>query len=255
MGPGHSAIAKEPPSNHTSRFTITHNWMPLAFNKLWCQILSESCHVAYHSRQIKIELRHPLISFTSLQRPCTQVGISSPPLMERPTKRARLSPDLAGEEDPILDRVSTPLASLHRSISPPLRARSQSRAVSDALCPDLKSDHLEGLESRPTEYTNAKISYRVIPSPIQLTHIRDLPEQRGYNVDTVKLRDILGDPMIRECWQFNYLFDVDFLMSNFDEDVRSLVKVKVVHGSWERESANRVRVEVSVRPCQCARCT
>jgi tyrosyl-DNA phosphodiesterase-1 len=41
---------------------------------------------------------------------------------------------------------------------------------------------------------------------------------------------------------------VDFLMSNFDEDVRSLVKVKVVHGSWERESANRVRVEVNIRP-------
>ena len=50
--------------------------------------------------------------------------------------------------------------------------------------------------------------------------------------------------MIRECWQFNYLFDVDFLMSHFDEDVRSLVQVKVVHGSWEREAPNRIRVEV-----------
>lgn len=64
-------------------------------------------------------------------------------------------------------------------------------------------------------------------------------------MDTVRLRDILGEPMIRECWQFNYLFDVDFLMSQFDEDVRSLVQVKVVHGSWERESANRIRVDVS----------
>lgn len=35
-------------------------------------------------------------------------------------------------------------------------------------------------------------------------------------------------------------------MSQFDEDVRNLVKVKVVHGSWERESANRIRVDVSV---------
>ncbi|KAJ5363701.1 uncharacterized protein N7496_009414 [Penicillium cataractarum] len=163
--------------------------------------------------------------------------------MERPTKRARLSPDLAVEENAVPDRVSTPLASLHRSITPPPRARSQSRAVSNALCSDLKSDQLEGLKSKPTEHTSTKISHRLISSPIQLTHIRDFPEQRGYNVDTVKLRDILGDPMIRECWQFNYLFDVDFLMSNFDEDVRSLVKVKVVHGSWERESANRVRVE------------
>ncbi|KAJ5150043.1 hypothetical protein N7448_001621 [Penicillium atrosanguineum] len=66
---------------------------------------------------------------------------------------------------------------------------------------------------------------------------------KGYNVDTVKLRDILGDPMIRECWNFNYLFDVDFVMNQFDEDVRSLVQVKVVHGSWEREAANRIRVE------------
>jgi tyrosyl-DNA phosphodiesterase-1 len=52
--------------------------------------------------------------------------------------------------------------------------------------------------------------------------------------------------MIRECWQFNYLFDVDFLMSQFDEDVRGLVQVKVVHGSWRREATNRIRVEVSL---------
>lgn len=165
--------------------------------------------------------------------------------MERPVKRARLAPDLAGEEDTVSGRVSTPLASLHRSITPPPRARSQPRAVSSALCSDLKSDQAEDLKPKQTDHTR---SNRVISSPVQLTHIRDFPEQRGYNVDTVKLRDILGDPMIRECWQFNYLFDVDFLMSNFDEDVRSLVKVKVVHGSWERESANRVRVEVNIRP-------
>lgn len=64
-------------------------------------------------------------------------------------------------------------------------------------------------------------------------------------MDTVRLRDILGDPMIRECWQFNYLHDVDFLMSQFDEDTRGLVKVRVVHGSWQRENANKIRIEVS----------
>lgn len=89
---------------------------------------------------------------------------------------------------------------------------------------------------------------RLIPSPIQLTHIRDFPSQKGYNADTVRLRDILGDPMIRECWQFNYLFDVDFLMSQFDEDVRGLVQVKVVHGSWEKEAPNRIRIEVCLCP-------
>jgi hypothetical protein len=35
------------------------------------------------------------------------------------------------------------------------------------------------------------------------------------------------------------------VMNQFDKDVRSMVQVKVVHGSWEREAANRVRVEVS----------
>jgi tyrosyl-DNA phosphodiesterase-1 len=52
--------------------------------------------------------------------------------------------------------------------------------------------------------------------------------------------------MIRECWQFNYLFDVDFLMSQFDEDVRDLVSVKVVHGSWKSESDNKIRIDVSI---------
>ena len=50
----------------------------------------------------------------------------------------------------------------------------------------------------------------LISSPIQLNNITELPASS--NVDTVSLRDILGDPLISECWLFNYLFDVDFLL-------------------------------------------
>ena len=50
----------------------------------------------------------------------------------------------------------------------------------------------------------------LIPSPIQLNNIPELPA--ASNVNTVRLRDILGDPLISECWLFNYLFDVDFLL-------------------------------------------
>ena len=32
----------------------------------------------------------------------------------------------------------------------------------------------------------------------------------------------------------------------FDPDVKSLVKVKVVHGSWKRDDPQRIRLEVSV---------
>lgn len=56
----------------------------------------------------------------------------------------------------------------------------------------------------------ANDSTRCIPSPFQLTKIRDLAPHQ--NVDTVELKDILGDPLIKECWNFNFLFDLDFVM-------------------------------------------
>jgi tyrosyl-DNA phosphodiesterase-1 len=85
---------------------------------------------------------------------------------------------------------------------------------------------------------------KVLKSPFQLTWIQDLPESA--NVDTITLRDILGDPMIMECWEFNYLHNIDFLMEAFDEDVRDLVKVHVVHGFWKREDPARQNLEVFI---------
>jgi tyrosyl-DNA phosphodiesterase-1 len=53
-------------------------------------------------------------------------------------------------------------------------------------------------------------STRCVSSPFQLTKIRDLAPHQ--NVDTVELKNILGDPLIQECWNFNFLFDLDFVM-------------------------------------------
>ncbi|KAI9662933.1 MAG: hypothetical protein M1821_007980 [Bathelium mastoideum] len=86
---------------------------------------------------------------------------------------------------------------------------------------------------------------KIIPSPIQLMRIRDLPSYR--NIDTISLSDIIGDPLIKECWQFNYLFDVDFIIKHLDEDVRNLVKVKIVHGSWKKEDRNRLGLEEAAK--------
>jgi tyrosyl-DNA phosphodiesterase-1 len=108
------------------------------------------------------------------------------------------------------------------------------------VCPAIPGDQDDGLPA------NKIHSSHLISSPFQLTHIQGLPDKGGFNEGAVKLRDILGDPMIKECWQFNYCFDVDFLMSNFDQDVRGLVQVKIVHGSWERESMNKIRIDVSM---------
>lgn len=87
----------------------------------------------------------------------------------------------------------------------------------------------------------AELTTTFVPSPVQLTRIRDLPD--AANVDAVGLGEILGDPLIVECWQFNFMFDVDFLMGALDEDVRRSVRVKVVHGSWRREDQQKIRME------------
>ena len=87
-------------------------------------------------------------------------------------------------------------------------------------------------------------STKVMRSPFQLTWIRDLPE--ASNVDAVSLKDILGDPLIKECWEFNYLHDLDFLMEAFDNDVRDLVKVNVVHGFWKKEDQSRLNLLVFI---------
>ncbi|CAG8972509.1 hypothetical protein HYALB_00001201 [Hymenoscyphus albidus] len=83
---------------------------------------------------------------------------------------------------------------------------------------------------------------KLVPSPFQLTWIRDLPE--SCNVDAVSLKDILGDPLIAECWEFNYLHDLDFLMEAFDTDVKDLVKVHVVHGFWKNEDTSRQNLKL-----------
>jgi tyrosyl-DNA phosphodiesterase-1 len=83
---------------------------------------------------------------------------------------------------------------------------------------------------------------KVIRSPFQLTSIRDLPP--ASNVDAVTLKDILGDPLISKCWEFNYLHDLDFLMNAFDEDIRAMVRVHVVHGFWKNEDESRLRLLV-----------
>ena len=71
----------------------------------------------------------------------------------------------------------------------------------------------EGLEMLPDTVTNVP-STRTIASPVQLNFVKELPA--ASNVDTVSLGSLLGDPMIKRCWLFNYLFDVDFVMCDYN---------------------------------------
>ncbi|GAM37041.1 hypothetical protein TCE0_022r06616 [Talaromyces pinophilus] len=142
----------------------------------------------------------------------------------------------------------TALASLSRSVTPPLTTREKQPLNNQHNEHTDHTDHarhdIDIRSSKPSDEIKHSITEgqpRVVRSPIQLTHIKDLPADK--NINTVQLHDILGDPMIRECWQFNYCFDIDFVMDQFDQDVKDLVQVKIVHGSWKQDSQNRMRID------------
>lgn len=90
-----------------------------------------------------------------------------------------------------------------RSISPPARKKRRCKSPNPTASLTIETPE------QPSEQRCSEMM-RVFPSPMQLNKIPDLPA--ASNVDTVSLRDILGDPLISECWIFNYLFDVDFVM-------------------------------------------
>jgi tyrosyl-DNA phosphodiesterase-1 len=140
----------------------------------------------------------------------------------RPKKRKLAS-------DNSLRPSTASLASLSRAITPPPRSstgtpadehdlplRSQSNpSHTQVQGEDLATENESETDAdvtanaqRPTKSPPKEV--RFLPSPVQLTRIRDLPASS--NVDTVGLNDLLGDPLIKELWNFNFLFDLDFVM-------------------------------------------
>lgn len=128
---------------------------------------------------------------------------------------------------------------LHRPVSPPpLRKGKSVDITKDVLAlPSVQQQQQLLLTSQ-----GACTTSKVIKSPFQLTQIRDLPDDS--NVDAVSIKDLLGDPLISECWNFNYLHNLDFLMESFDPDVKNMVKVHVVHGFWRNEDSSKAHLKV-----------
>lgn len=155
--------------------------------------------------------------------------------MEKRSKRLRTDDE---EQDDPRSR-SSPVGVSHPISRDDARSRSSPVTLSHPISPPRKKARLP--EAIPTASLEPVQPARY-KSPFELTKIKDLDEDS--NVDTVTLHDLLGDPLISECWDFNYLHDIDFLMSHFDQDVRSLVKVHVVHGFWKREDESRIQLQV-----------
>jgi tyrosyl-DNA phosphodiesterase 1 len=142
-----------------------------------------------------------------------------------PTKRRKLNDDttttnneVQGTKSPSGVRSAVAQAwiakGLDRPISPPLSRRVKSRTTEPATSRDEQHQQTRvqqthsTLDLRVTGTQNS--SFEFITSPVSLTRIKDLSPAQ--NVDTIGLGEILGDPMIKECWNFNYLFDLDFVM-------------------------------------------
>jgi hypothetical protein len=132
-----------------------------------------------------------------------------------PAKRRKLD----HEEVATTEHQTKTQKGLDRTISPPLsRRRSPERDIEptwgfdDVPKQTLVARPLPAskAEERPASEEDDRTKPHVVPSPINLTRIAGLAAHQ--NVDAVGLGDLLGDPLIKECWNFNFLFDLDFVM-------------------------------------------
>lgn len=173
---------------------------------------------------------------------------------ERPLKRPRVESTQAAE---VRTKRAAFLSSLSRAVSPPSSIASErltdippQRFDTSLPTPALTGaasnvQVKQSLSTKPSIQSHVQSASRSLPSPFQLTKVFGLPSSS--NVDTISLHDILGDPLIREAWIFNFCFDVDWTMKHFDEDVRELVNVKIVHGSWKRDDMNKMAIEEDLK--------
>ena len=120
-----------------------------------------------------------------------------------------MSPDRGTWSRPI--SISPPPKRRRTADGPPQIDPEDSRDCEDEpkFARETPQDHVLRKTTQACDIRSPPVS-RMISSPVQLNFIEQLP--RPSNVDTVSLGSILGDVMIQECWLFNYLFDLDFVM-------------------------------------------
>ena len=130
------------------------------------------------------------------------------------------------------------------TLSQALSTQQESLSQNESLSVESSSRQAASLHSlsRAISPPPTRKQRAVVSSPFKLTRIKDLPDSE--NVDTVRLEDLLGDPLITECWNFNYLHDIPWVLSKFHPSTRLTVLLHIVHGFWKREDRNRIAFEV-----------
>ena len=131
-----------------------------------------------------------------------------------PTKRRKLNAQAEATLATGLDRPISPpppgrkaLVVPEAAIKPTWSFAALQQPATSTLPDELaKQDVVPAAERNSLEKNEAKF----VPSPMQLTSIRDLKLYQ--NVDSVGLGELLGNPLIRSCVVFNYLHDIDYVM-------------------------------------------
>jgi len=197
-----------------------------------------------------------------------------------PHKRLKLNDGTSIQPDPakLRSQRSAFLLSLSRPVSPPLQSVGPSNhngclqeilqptssaiggfthpqtdiQTSPLLAPPIKHGAVQDFEQmtaakgRPDPLSSDPIltkgpTSRIVASPFRLTRIHGLPSSA--NIDTVNIKELLGSPLIKEAWIFNYCHDVHWTMQQFDPDIRDLVSVKIIHGFWRTESGGKIAID------------
>lgn len=124
---------------------------------------------------------------------------------EAPKKRRKTS----DSRDNASDKTSTLAFFDSSALDSNHATRSIRESLKKSVSPPLLKNRIDGSDAQALDANNVKET-QFIASPIQLSKVENLPDR--VNIDTVSLKDIVGHPLVKECWTFNYLIDVDFLM-------------------------------------------
>lgn len=147
----------------------------------------------------------------------------------------------SGDGSLVLKSMSTP-------VSPPRKRRREDDKTRETKISKTTENNHQSLEPVlvPSSCLPPSRPISALRSPFQLTAIHDLPPSA--NVDALTINDVFGDPRVTECWEFNYLHNLDFLMSSFHADARQRgVAVHIVHGFWKRDDPRRIKLEAAAR--------
>ena len=133
---------------------------------------------------------------------------------------------------------------LDRPISPPLRKRRRND-MEESSSGTVKKQQNTASPVASQVLPKIDVDIRVVPSPIHLYSIKDLPASE--NVECLNLKDIFSpQSTLDEIWTFNFMHNMEFLRELIGPDDENRVKIRIVHGYWRQEDEGRKQMEAGV---------